>query len=416
MLEVAVRAESSIEARRVRHAYHWCEDTEEECKCMNNDNRFFISSGYFSGRQMTCRWLERKQHRHFNQCRQEDFINNCPLSCGKCDGKPIPSTDAIERTSFNNEMASPEVTPRKCKDSTKSFKIKSVAAIKREKNCKWAGKNPSRCSIVEVRKKCPVICNTCGCFDNKKSFGLFAKNKQSMIMKSCKWVKRRDTWWRCTTFQAAMINCPQTCGHKCPREKFVEKDPVTQSEITTTSPTKKPSLLPSTAPSLTPTTNPTKKLSLLPSTVPSSTPSILSSVLPTSVPSSESSSPSLNPIIPNTCQTDGFIGETLYALHGRKESGIFCYKAELFTGGTFSVDYTNSDCDKESFTESKILSHYDSHDSKRIKFRKGDSAEWDGYFVLTSDPSVDKLDYTIVKNEERQKIFIVHLHFPSCST
>ena len=440
MLGVAVCAKSSIKTRQIQ--YHWCTNTEEECKCMNNGNRFFINSGYFSGKQMSCRWLERKRYRHFNQCRHEVIMNNCPLSCGKCDEKPIPSTEAIKRSTSDDDKKSREIGQRKCKDSTKSFKIRSVEAIKGKKNCKWAAKKSSRCSIVEVREKCPFTCDSCGCFDNKDAFSLFMKKKEGMIRKSCKWVQRKDTWWRCTTFNAAMINCPQTCGYKCPtlnvdvESKSVENDSVIQFEITSvsptnipsllpstvpsstpiTSPTKKPSFLPSTATSSNPTTSPTKKPSLLPSTSSSTTPSILSSVVPSSAPSSKSSSPTLNPTIPYTCRTNGFIGKTLYASHGWKESGIFCYKVELFSGGTFSIDYSNPECTNASFTESEILSHYDSHDSKRFKFKKGDSAEWDGYVVMTSDPSVDELDFTIVKNARRQKIFTVHLHFPSCST
>ena len=68
-----------------------CPQTSSNCQCLDNQESFLITSGYFINKAKRCKWVGRKNER----CNIPDADDNCPLTCGRCDNSStLPPTAA----------------------------------------------------------------------------------------------------------------------------------------------------------------------------------------------------------------------------------------------------------------------------------------------------------------------------------
>ena len=164
------------------------------------------------------------------------------------------------------------------------------------------------------------------------------------------------------------------------------------------------------------------QLSTPPTSAPSSVPSIMHSVLPSRGPSLVpsigpswlSNAPSVDvPLTVSTCAVEHFMGEEYIFWYG---SGVArrCYRVELFDGGTFAIDGTNSGCSSGTFVETAVLSVFESASGSRAYFRAGDLG-WAGEFVVKEDPSmVSDMAIGEVSIDPSSQSFGLELMFPRC--
>jgi hypothetical protein len=279
-------------------------------------------------------------------------------------------------------------TSTSCQDDTDKFPIASVPWINEEKSCQWAEKKPWwRCTIPEVETKCPQTCKTC-CTDNLESFAVIVEDE--LTNKTCQWVARKDTFWRCKTIVGIKNNCPLTCGlckdmalsmpslqpQLLATTSIPTKMPVTISPNSTPTydPTKQPSKHPTKSPSRSPTKSPTKLPTENPTTIPSFTPSFAPSVTPSIVPTSTpSNEPSALPTSKNICSMREISGRTFYA-----RFGVDCYKIDVFNQGKLTKASNVLSCSEESFNSADIQSEIDAIGKETVYWKKG-SYSLEGY-------------------------------------
>lgn len=172
--------------------------------------------------QRSCLWVRKKNTRW--RCRNfTNVAENCPVTCGTCNPTasssasliPIPSpSNSPHASNTPTNSNAPSMEYQWCHDQTTKFSIDTVKWIRREKTCSWATKKQwFRCEIEEVQFNCPRTCNFCQCIDNLAPFSIQSSSIPSrQKMKTCKWPKRKDLWWRCNHYPEVKRNCPNTCG------------------------------------------------------------------------------------------------------------------------------------------------------------------------------------------------------------
>ena len=183
-----------------------------------------------------------------------------------------------------------------------------------------------------------------------------------------------------------------------------------------------PSLYPSTIPSSIPSISPVPSsiLSPLPSIYPTSLPTISPSIFLSKPPSImiPSSKPSSNPSLQPRCDVDELLGKAYF--FGIIDSGngySFCFKVDFFSGGSFSLDPYNIDCNEANSNPQAAISYFASFSDKAIIFEPGvlGIAGWDGVFEFVKEDSKDfGLDSLSINGLNRT--FRATLKIPSCSS
>ena len=96
-----------------------------------------------------------------------------------------------------------------CSDSVAKFDVYSIDRFAGKKGCKWVARKDKwwRCSMPEVKSNCPSTCRYCKCFNNPSRFETPIANGK----RTCNWAKRKHTEKRCSDSHVA-ANCPLACG------------------------------------------------------------------------------------------------------------------------------------------------------------------------------------------------------------
>ena len=137
-----------------------------------------------------------------------------------------------------------------------------------------------------------------------------------------------------------------------------------------------------------------------PSMIPSSRPTIIptpeASQMPSisSMPSfQDSMAPSVNPI----CLSDDFIGQKLFVPYTDSRYGArYCVMIDMRQNGLLAVDYINPDCLNPVFTESIVMSIYDTNSSNKLIFKEGPSG-WSGQVEIVENPSAQEYSASLSK-------------------
>ncbi len=252
----------------------------------------------------------------------------------------------------------------KCMNSNATFNIGSG----RNMTCGSLGRKSERRQLnlcfqeEEIALNCPLICGQCStltkshrsevqdCEDKKALF------RHAGSLKSCRWVQERDTWWRCNTIKAARSTCPKTCEMCSANPLEIEAELSSSTEDG------------------------------------SSTPDLL-----------------IEDSAAFMCNAEFFVGNTYYAPYPFNDGKSYCYRAQFFDGGTFSVDTNNPDC-ANSFNEVNILSYYSGYDVEKINFKPKGSSHWDGSISFTTERGSEDADISILKNSFRKTHFALQVH------
>ena len=232
-----------------------------------------------------------------------------------------------------------------CEDVEGRFKIKSVQRwIKpKKRNCAWASKKSRyRCKIKEIRTNCPVTCERCYCLDNSARFEV----DEWGPLKSCKWARTKDTWYRCYGYPNVSDNCPLTCG-KCNEEKptfapsnilssVESRNVLTMPPSTAIAPkTLAPTTFPTSYRTQTPTSKPITPTSkpITPTSKPIKSPTVTPTIIKNNFHTSESSvTPVTATTSPTSCEDesewetydpDGF-GSGISCLQIAEQPSIWC--------------------------------------------------------------------------------------------
>ena len=185
-------------------------------QCVDNV-KFLVESGFFAGQERTCAWVGRMLTQ--KRCEIPEASINCPLTCGECEVKSIPTPSP---TSVPTLMPSPipsgvpSLTPsvsnsptiqyQWCMDSMERFEINSVPWVNRKRGCEWPKRNLWRCNIEEVLENCPITCSSCQCLNNKEYFEI------DQTQRTCDWVQESNSTHLCDSIPSVKANCPLLCG------------------------------------------------------------------------------------------------------------------------------------------------------------------------------------------------------------
>ena len=101
-----------------------------------DERKFLVESGFFAGKERTCVWVGQKKQK---RCNIPEATLNCPLTCGECVAKPIPSSSPTSPPSLISSTiptlvptlkpsvsSSPTAMYKWCMDSTERCEIPSV--------------------------------------------------------------------------------------------------------------------------------------------------------------------------------------------------------------------------------------------------------------------------------------------------
>ncbi len=293
-----------------------CPRTCGNCECTNNEKDFVITmKSFHQGRTRNCAWVGRYPN---PRCNISDAVENCPEICGQCPSSSVTTTPTITSYPTSTPTISNHPTPQSsthpsavpsllnteptCEDNTTRFEITSKPVQGGDKkSCTWArAKKWFRCEIEEVKENCPVTCGAC-CEDMKGKI-LFLNPYGKTVLKTCEWIGRKDTFWRCKRYLGASEYCGKTCQSCSEGGLAIQPStPPTVSLMPTAS------NAPSPEPSVERSPSPSANASSRPSSKPSVTPTAKRTGLPTKRPTSSplrhptrsptkhpSTSPSLN--------------------------------------------------------------------------------------------------------------------------
>jgi len=92
-----------------------------------------------------------------------------------------------------------------------------------------------------------------------------------------------------------------------------------------------------------------------------------------------------------------------------------CLKIELFDGGFFASDTSNSECGNEVYTSRRIFSQFDYIDGDKVLFKRG-GLGFKGEIMFIEDSSLPEIDFLTVFVNKRKKNFSVNVTLPTCTT
>ena len=106
-------------------------------------------------------------------------------------------------------------------------------------------------------------------------------------------------------------------------------------------------------------------------------------------------SPSQAPSLYSTnCKVENFMGQTYYV-----KSAFFCWKFEVFEGGTVQNDPTNIECTSENTGGQglQVLSYFARAQDRTAVYEKGDIANgWDGTIFWVEDNSQEGVSFKVI--------------------
>jgi len=128
------------------------------------------------------------------------------------DPTPFPSTDI---TSPPSASPNKDTSQYRCDDSPFRFKVRYGGETK-FKSCVWVARHPNwKCQLEGVSTQCPSTCKTCRlCSDSTLRFILNDNSDSSISTKSCDWVERQSTEFRCA-IPGIAETCRSTCESCC---------------------------------------------------------------------------------------------------------------------------------------------------------------------------------------------------------
>jgi hypothetical protein len=133
---------------------------------------------------------------------------------GECTAVWVTPSPTPMPTSAPSPSPTPYPTPlptsaptHSCQDSNERFQIIKPDGRKKRKSCEWVNRvwTTWKCqNVIGAKENCPLTCTNC-CQDSKEIFLVNGKNK------NCEWAKVKDTAERCEKAPTS-LKCPLTCG------------------------------------------------------------------------------------------------------------------------------------------------------------------------------------------------------------